>query len=383
MRRWWKRLAALAAVVAIVIVLRFTVFSADPIPVTVFVAARGRVEETVTNSKAGTVKTRHRAKLSPSIGGRVAELLVKKGDRVKAEEILLRIDDAEYRARVALAERALVAARQGEKEACLSADLARRDYERIEGLERDKVVSEQMIDQARSRRDVATASCDAARARSSQLESEIQVVRTELAKTVVRAPFDGVVADLTVERGEWISPSPPGVPMPSVIDLIDTEAIYVSAPLDEVDRGRVVVGQPARISLDSLPGRSLPGQLTRVAPYILDVAEQSRTFEVEAAFDDQQLARSLPPGGSADIEVILNAHENVLRVPAYAVLEGKRVLVLDGDRLAGRTVAVGLKNWEFAEITQGLNEGDRVVVSLDRAEVKEGVRASQASVALK
>jgi len=383
MRRYWKRLVALAVVVALGVALRYTVFRADPVPVTVFVVARGPVEDTVTNSKAGTVMTRHRAKLSPALGGRVAEVRVEKGDPVVRGQVLLRIDDTEYRARVSLAERALAAANEGAKEACLSADLAGRELERALGLARDRVVSEQLLDQARSRRDVATATCAAARARASQLESEIDVTRAELDKTVLRAPFDGVVAERTVERGEWISPSPPGIPMPSVVDLIDPRTIYVSAPLDEVDRERVRVAQSVRITLDAFPGRSFPGRLTRVAPYIQDVAEQSRTFEVEAVFDDPAFAQSLPPGASADIEVILEQRQGVLRVPAYAVLERKRVLVLERDRLVARPVTVGLENWEFAEITAGLAEGERVVVSLDRAEVKEGVRAAEAAVALK
>ncbi len=383
MRRWWKRLAVLGALVALVIVLRSTVFRPEPIPVTVFVVASGRVEETVTNSKAGTVKTRHRAKLGPALGGRVAEVRVEKGQLVRAGDVLLRIDAAEYRAGVVLRERAWSAAQEGAKEACLQADLAQRDLERTEGLARDRLVSEQLLDQAGSRRDVASASCAAARARASQLESELQVARTELDKTVLRAPFAGVVAEVSIERGEWITPSPPGLPMPSLIDLIDTEAIYVSAPLDEVDRGKVVVDQPVRITLDAAPGRSFPGRITRVSPYVLDVAEQSRTFEVEARFDDEAFARTLPPGASTDIEVILDVREGVLRVPAYAVLERTRVLVLEDGRLVSRPVSLGLENWEFAEITDGLREGDRVVVSLDREEVREGARARETSVTLR
>lgn len=383
MRRWGRRLAIVLVLVASGFTLRYTVFRPKPVPVTVFVVARGPVEDTVTNSKAGTIMTRHRAKLSPALGGRVAEVKVEKGDRVRAGQMLLRIDDSEYRARVELAERALSAANEGAKEACLTAELAERELTRSEGLVRDRMISEQLLDQARNRRDGTAAACQAAHARSSQLSSEVDVARTELGKTVLRAPFDGIVAERTVERGEWISPSPPGIPMPSVVDLIDADAIYVSAPLDEVDRERVSVGQAVRITLDAFPGRSFPGKLTRVAPYILDVAEQSRTFEVEAAFDDQAFAKSLPPGASADVEVILAVHADVLRVPAYAVLERKRVLVLAEDRLVAQPVAVGLENWEFAEITSGLSAGQRVVVSLDRAEVKEGARASEAAVALK
>src|SRR5207245_9654172 len=86
-------------------------------------------------------------------------------------------------------------------------------------------------------------------------------------------------------------------------------------------------------------------------------------------------ARTLLPGTSADVEVILRTAANVPRIPSYALLEGDRVLIFDRGRLEARKVTTGLRNWEYAEIAAGLAEGDRVVVSLDNAEVKEGVRA--------
>lgn len=401
MRRWLLRIGIVLALVVLIVVLRLTVFRPDPVPVTVFIAARGRVEETVTNSKAGTVKTRHRARISPEIGGRVLEVLVKKGEQVTAGQVLARLDDTTYRTHVVNAERAFAAAREGEKQACIEAELAGRDLSRAEGLAREKIVSDELLDQARSRRDATRAACEAARARTGQLDSQIATARAELAKTVVRAPFDGVVAEMSLERGEWITPSPPGIPMPAVIDILDPEAIYVSAPLDEVDRGKVALGLPVRITMDAYGGESFSGRVSRIAPYIEDTAEQSRTFETEAAFDDVAFARTLPPGASADIEVILRGKADVLRIPAYALLEGKRVLLLaddcppapgiggvlarllpagSGGCLVSRDVRIGLKNWEFAEVEGGLREGERVVVSLDRAEVKAGARAHQTAV---
>jgi HlyD family secretion protein len=403
-RRWIWRVLALVLLIAAVVVLRATVFRRDPVPVTVFLAARGKVEETVTNSKAGTVKTRHRARLSPEIGGRVVEVRVRTGDRVKGGDVLVRLDDSQYVAQRATAERALQAAREESRQACLSLDLAELDLERAEGLAQSEVLSQEALDLARNRRDVAKASCAASKARIDQLGAQLDMVQAELAKTTMRAPFDGVVAELTLERGEWITPSPPAVPIPPVIDLIDTDAVYVSAPLDEIDRAKVSEGAVARVSLDAYPGEPFQGRVSRIAPYITDTAEQSRTFEVEVAFEPALPPAKLAPGASADIEVILSARDGVLRVPSYALIEGKRVLVLDDvcegssgfwgllDRLfsregeaclASRPVTVGLKNWEFAEVREGLGEGERVVVSLDRAEVKEGARARQSAVTLK
>jgi HlyD family secretion protein len=88
----------------------------------------------------------------------------------------------------------------------------------------------------------------------------------------------------------------------------------------------------------------------------------------------EELPPNLLPGLSADIEVILDAHDDVLRIPTYALLDGDRVLVVEGDRLVARQLGVGLQNWRFAEVREGLELGERVVTSLDRPEVVEGAR---------
>jgi len=262
-------------------------------------------------------------------------------------------------------------------EACVAADLAARELNRLKALslQDDRIVSQEMLDRAQSENDSAAARCQAGRAAIQRAQAAIELARANWSKAVLRAPFDGVVAELKAEVGEWVSPSPPAVPIPPVLDIIDPTSIYISAPLDEVDAGKVHVGQPVRITLDPYPNRSFKGHVTRVAPYVQDAQEQNRTLEVEADFDDVKLAGSFLPGTSADVEVILRSVEGVLRIPTYALLEGDRVLVFDKKRLAARQVKTGLRNWEYAEVKEGLREGDPVVVSLDRAEVKEGVRA--------
>jgi HlyD family secretion protein len=347
----------------------------DPVPVTVYRLARGTVEETVTNSKAGTVKARRRARISPEIGGRVAYIGFRPGAHVRKGEVLLRINDSDLKASLALTMQDVETARASAQEACLSAELAARDLKRTLDLKDDRIVSVEMVDRLQSQSDAASARCQAARANIERAQAAIDLARANLNKTVLRAPFDGVVADLKAEVGEWASPSPPALPIPPVFDIIDPSSIYVSAPLDEVDAGRMSPGQPARVTLDPYPNRSFKGHVSRVAPYVQDIVEQNRTIEVEVDFDDAEFARALLPGTSADVEVILRSVDRVLRLPTYALLEGDRVLVLDGGRLVSRQVVTGLRNWEYAEVKDGLGEGDPLVVSLDRAEVKEGVRA--------
>jgi HlyD family secretion protein len=375
-RGWILWVAALAVVA---VVLRLTVFAPAAVPVTVFRVETGRVEQSVTNSKAGTVKSRKRATLSSEIGGRVVELPAKKGLRVRRGDLLMRIFDEDYRAQVGVAESALAAARASRAETCRAAELAETQLKRNRALARDALVSTDVLDQIQSQRDAAASACEAAAARIQQAQASLGVARVNLSKTELRAPFDGIVADVTTELGEWITPSPPGLPIPPVIVLLETDSNYISAPMDEVDVGRVRVGQPVRITLDAYPGRSFSGRVTRVASYVQDAQEQNRTFEIDAEFDDRAFAEKLLPGTSADVEVILAARDGVLRIPSDALLEGGRVLLFREGRLEARKVETGLQNWQYVEIRQGLSAGDPVVVSLDRAEVKAGVRARIAS----
>jgi HlyD family secretion protein len=372
--KWFRRVLIVLALIALGVIFRYTVFRADPVEITVFRVAEGRVEDTVTNSKAGTVKTRRRAALSPEIGGRVEALSAREGDRVSKGQLLMRISDDDYRAQVDLSKQALEASRAREREACLAADQAERDLDRYVHLAAEEIVSAEILDQVRSRRDGSVARCDAARSGVDQATAALQVARVNLAKTSLRAPFDGVVTEVSTELGEWITPSPPGLPIPPVIEILDPAAIYIEAPLDEVDVGKVEVGLPVRITLDAFPDQAFMGTLSRVAPFVRDELDQNRTFDVEVEFDDGDFAATLLPGASADVEVILDARDDVLRIPSYALMEGSQVLVVRDDELVAVPVEAGLRNWEFTEITRGLQADDPVVVSLDRLEVQEGAR---------
>jgi HlyD family secretion protein len=114
--------------------------------------------------------------------------------------------------------------------------------------------------------------------------------------------------------------------------------------------------------------------VVRVAPYVLDIETQNRTVEIEVELEDEELSSQLLPGTSADVEVILDVRDDVLRIPAQALLEGDRVLVARNGRLVELPVEVGLKNWDYAEVRSGLEPDQLVVVSLDRAEVRGGAR---------
>ena len=376
LRRYRTPLLVAAAIVVAIFVLRWTVFAPAPVPVDVATVERGTVESTVANSRAGTVKARRRAKLSPQEGGRVIALPKRKGDRVHTGDVLLQLDANVASARLDLAKREKESAVAEAARACFAADRAGRELDRNRKLAAKGIVSTDLLDQMQVSARTAGAACDAAQASEKRADAAIEVAERQLEYMTLRAPFDGVIAELQIEVGEWSTPSPPVIQVPSVIDVIDTSSIYVSAPMDEVDSARLKPGQPARVAVDAYPNKRFPGHVVRVGAYVLDVEEQNRTVEIEVELEDPTFAATLLPGTSADVEVILDTHENVLRTPSSALLSGDKVLRLNGRTLEERKVDVGLKNWDVTEIKAGLAEGDRVVVSLDRPEVKDGARVT-------
>ena len=375
MRTWLVRSAIVVAVIVVTLALKLTLFAADPVEVEVAVISTGPVEETVTNSRAGTVKATRRAKLSPEFGGQVVELPFREGDRVRKGEILLRLEDSLQRARLELSRRESEASDAERDRACFSAERAGRELERVRRLADQQIVSDDLLDEIESAKLAADAACKAAGATAARAKSSVTLARTELEKTILRAPFDGVLAEVTTEVGEWTTPSPPAMPVPPVIDLLDPGSVYVSAPMDEVDSALIETGQPTRVTVDSHRDRTFAGRVRRVAPYVLDLEAQNRTVEIEVEFQDPELASELLPGTSADVEIILETREDVLRLPTAALMEGNRVLLLAASKLEARQVEIGLRNWDYTEIVSGLKAGDRVVSSLDRPEIKAGVEA--------
>ncbi len=344
-----------------------------PIAVVASEIDRGTVEASIANTRAGTVEACQRTKLSTIVGGRIEVLDVKEGDRVKKGQLLMKLWNDDQQAQSALALTQVATARQRVAEACAQAANAEREAARQTSLREKGFVSTSREEAARTEAEARRAGCNAAKADVAQFEAKVVATRVESGRTVLYAPFDGIVAKIVGEVGEYSTPSPPGVPTPPAIDLIDDTCLYVEAPMDEVDAPKIRPGQPVRISLDALPKRSFPGKVKRVAPYVSAVEKQARTVDIEATFNDPKAPGALLVGYSADIEVVLEARENVVRVPTAALLEGGRVLVAGKDgKLEERRVKSGLSNWEFTEVLEGLEAGERVVTSLERAGVKAG-----------
>jgi HlyD family secretion protein len=370
------RLFLIGGATAVLIAAGFAYTRPDPLPVQTVKAGRGAVAETVTNTRAGTVKACRRARLAPPLGGQISKLPVKKGDAVRAGQILLELWNEDLKAQLTLAQRDARAAQSRSEEACIAADMARRDADRLAAVLARGLVAVDVADQAKGAAEGREAACRAATQNIKVAQARISQAMANMERTRLRAPFDGIVAEINGELGEFVTPSPLGVATPPAVDVVDTSCIYVTAPIDEVDAPRLRTDMPARVTLDAFRDRTFAARVRRVAPYVLDLEKQARTVEVEAVLEKTPDA-TLLPGYSADLEVVLDERTNVLRIPTRALLEGQRVYVFDprSKTVALKKIKTGLRNWEYAEVRSGLQEGDQVVTTVDREGLADGVAA--------
>lgn len=347
-----------------------------PVAVVVQEVMQGEVLSTITNTRAGTLKACQRARLSPSIGGQIESLPVKEGDRVEAGQLLLEIWNDDLQAKVSLAQHEYQASIALARQACIIAEVEKREASRLRTLSKNNMVSEERVDQAESEAQAKLAACEAANTRIKVSQSKVEVVQAELARTRLIAPFNGRIAEVNGELGEFLTPSPIGIATLPAIDLIDYTCLYVSAPIDEVDAPRIRPQMPARISLDAFAGKTFDGIVRRVAVYVLDLEKQSRTVEIEVEFTSIKDINNMLPGYSADAEVILERRDNVLRIPTAALFEHSKVLIFNDDGvLEQRRVKTGMSNWSYTEVVDGLVAGEQLVISIEREGVEEGAHA--------
>jgi HlyD family secretion protein len=370
-----RRLAVLLVIVALAAAGWWTT-RPKPIAVRLHEVAAGVVESTLANTRAGTVEACQRTKLSTILGGRIEYLGVKEGDRVEKGQVLMRLWHQDLRARADVAAAQLATARSRTAEVCAVAANAEREADRQDALAARGFISASRAESARTEATARRAACVSAGKDIVTAERQLAAAGADLGRTLITAPFAGTVAKIVGEVGEYSTPSPPGVPTPPAIDLIDDSCLYVKAPMDEIDGPKIVPGQPARIRLDAHPQRVFAGRVKRVAPYVTAVEKQARTVDVEVDFDQPEEARGLLVGYSADVEILLETRRDVTRVPTAALQEGGRVLRLDPatGALEARQIKAGLANWEYTEVLEGLAPGDRIVLSLEKEGVKPGVR---------
>ena len=369
-----KSIAIIIALVLLAAIGLYLLQRPKSIAVIIYNVAEGEVKATVSNTRVGTVKACRRAYVAPSASGQLDKLNVREGDAVKKDQVLLEIWNDDLKAQVKLRQAEIQVREATARQACIVAGGAERIARRSKLLQKHKgLISREQVDDVVTAAQAKRAACHSAQAAVQAGKASLAAARTELERTILRAPFNGTVAEINVELGEFVTPSPPGIATLPAIDLLDVSCLYISAPIDEVDAPAIRLAMPASVTLDAFSGQRFPGTVTRIAPYVQEKEKQARTVEVEVTLGEHRLLKRLLPGYSADIEVLIEARQKALRIPTSAILENNRVLLVDKDGLLQeRVIQAGLANWDYTEVVSGLAAGDRIVLSTGRDGVKAG-----------
>ncbi len=289
-------------------------------------------------SAPGKVQAVSSVDLSAEVPGRVEKLYVAEGDSVQAGQLLIQLDDDQYRSRVEQAEASLKSARANLTLSAARLDKLQKDLVRQEALGEQGLASEQALEAARTDVQVQTADVDARRQDVARAQAAVQDARDNLEKTEYRAPVPGIISRLNVERGEIVVVGTMNNPGTVILSIADLSRMEVEAEVDETDVVHVAPGQAAKISVDALPDTTFPGTVSTVGSSGrtrgLGSADEAINFEVKVRFDRPD-AR-LKPGMTADVDIETQTRHDVLTVPIQALVARSRGTLERDERALAR-----------------------------------------------
>jgi RND family efflux transporter MFP subunit len=367
-RRW-----LLIALAAILVVGAGTWLALERlVPPTVrVVAARAAASDAAGSvlDASGYVTARRQATVSAKITGKVTEVTIEEGMRVEEGAVLARLDDTEAKAQLALtrAQLAVASSQEGEIRALLQQ--AENDYTRSQELYNRQLVSAQAIDAARAQRDTLRARLVANTEQVRAARESVAVAEVQLANTVIRAPFSGVVVTKSAQPGEMISPisAGGGFTRTGIGTIVDMDSLEIQVDVNESFINRVAADQPVEATLNAYPDWKIPGAVIAIIP----TADRSKaTVKVRIGIRSKD-PRIVPDMGvrvaflDPRPATPVRAAPGVL-VPADAVRaegsEGVVFVVADG-KAARRAVTLGKTVGTEREVLTGVKAGERVVVS--------------------
>ena len=341
----------------------------------------------------GKVEPITKVEIKSKASGIVKKLYVDAGDRVKKGQLLAELDKEEIEARVAQAkaqteasEASLKGTQADLERAKVDAEgpdvpMLKRAYDRAQGMAKEGVVSQSALDDAQknyemslNKQNVAKAQLQVLHAKIGQAQAQVaqdhanlKQLEEQLGYTTITSPIDGIILSRDVEVGDAVSSI---LVLGSTATLIMTEGdiseVYVKGKVDESDIGKVYMSQPARIKVESFKDKTFNGKVTKISPMGVE-KDNVTTFEVRVSINN--------PGGelkaamTANAEIILEEHKNVLQIPEGAILYDKdkkaSVEVPDPKGKEGKNkvaVNIGISNGAKTELLGGLKEGDQVVL---------------------
>jgi len=285
--------------------------------------AKVRQEAVTSRVRApGKIEPRTQVNVSADVMGKIVRLAVKEGDPVRAGQLLLQLDDSQYRSANDQSRAALASARARQREANASLKVAESSYQRQRVLFEQRLLSQAEWDQATNAYEGARSAAASANEEVARSEAAMQGAADNLRKTRFLAPFDGVVSALNVEQGEIVIMGTMNNPGTQILTVSDLSRMLVRADVDETDVVDVKLGQKAKITVDAFPDTTFPGTVVEIG----NTAKRSQTsavegqtnFEVKVVFD--QSVPEVRPGMTADVEVETATHEKAMAVPIQSVV---------------------------------------------------------------
>ena len=334
------------------------------VPVTVSVVVRQEFQDKI--SAVGTLKARETGLLSPKVAGNVEAVLVDIGEKIQTDQVVIRIDRTNFELTVKQASAALATAKSAVSQARVQFEHAEKEYRRASNLLDEKVIPQGRFDTAEAGHKAARQGLAAAKAQRNQAEVALQTAMQHLKDTQIRSPISGVVVERNVEVGQSVAPGAP------LLRILDQSTLKADIDLPESDFARIAAGTPAVIQVDAFQGQQFSGKVVLVNPM---VDRKTRTFRVR--IESPNPTAKLVDGMFVRVQLSA-AQRTVLAVERDALnrLPGSGtfyVFVVDGDKAVKRTVKTGVVGDRYAEILEGLSEGEKVVTS-GAGRLRSGVR---------
>jgi len=357
---------------------------------------------------SGEVRPRRYVNVGANVSGRLIEIAVLEGDRVKKGQMLARVEAERYEAGARQGEAGVAAARADLTRAEADLAAARLAFDRNKRMREEKLVSESAYDQAEAEFKMKAANVEAARKRVAQLQAQLDSTKDELYKTTVYSPMDGVVTNLPKEAGEMVIGAMSFNPT-VIMTVADLSVMECEVMVDETDFRNLKLGQEAKIKVDALEGLELKGEVTEIGASALvrgsgsqsaaqtqlgaNTGNQPKDFRVTITVKDPP--PNLRPGLNATAEITTARREKVVAVPVQAVVVrevGKDGKVIDPDAVAagggerqGDTVAQGARQKGEEKDGVFVVEGEKAVFKSVKTgimgetdiEVTEGVAEGQ------
>lgn len=300
-------------------------------------------------SAAGDIGPADQVSVRPEVNGRIAELPVDIGDKVAKDALLCRLDDKDLQ----IERSSRLAEIDGAK---LQLQKAMRNFTRFKQLFTDRLISQEQFDDSKTDYDLATNAIQRAL-------SALDLVEDRLSKTKILAPFDCTVLIRPVSLGQTVSGSAGFNAGTEIMSIANLNEMVVNAHINQADVIRLKQGRDVEIQAESVPGVRMKGVVERIAPQAV-IKNGIKGFSARIAIKD--IDSRVRPGMTAILNIPVSSADNVLAVPLAAVFteNGERfVFVKSQDKFERRPITIGVADYAFAEVIQGLNAGE--IVALD------------------